>query len=101
MEKLPIEFKEKWVAALRSGEYKQTTCQMFGSDGSYCCLGVAAHLLGMTDVSADPYMKLPEAINGGFENPTAKYLMQMNDGNGSFTESAPFSEIADYIEANL
>lgn len=37
-------FKTRWVAALRSGEYKQgkkaLTCQ-----GTFCCLGVAADLL--------------------------------------------------------
>lgn len=40
--KLNREFAEKWVAALRSGEYKQGTNYLFNeSKDSYCCLGVA------------------------------------------------------------
>jgi hypothetical protein len=31
--------KEKWVAALRSGEYKQTKGYLRNKKG-YCCLGV-------------------------------------------------------------
>ena len=31
---------KKWVAALRSGEYKQTTGRLHSEDG-FCCLGVA------------------------------------------------------------
>ncbi len=39
------EFRDKWVKALRSGEYKQET-GMLGSqeEGGFCCLGVACHL---------------------------------------------------------
>lgn len=33
----------KWVAALRSGEFKQTTGTLQNEDG-YCCLGVLADL---------------------------------------------------------
>jgi len=33
------EIKAKWVAALRSGEYKQTTGYL-KLDNNYCCLGV-------------------------------------------------------------
>lgn len=37
-----------WAAALRSGEYKQTTGQLYeaASDG-YCCLGVLSAMYGM------------------------------------------------------
>jgi hypothetical protein len=41
--------REKWLPALRSGEYKQTRnfLSLKGDDGSqaYCCLGVACQLL--------------------------------------------------------
>lgn len=33
------EVREKWVSALRSGEYPQTTGRLHDEDG-YCCLGV-------------------------------------------------------------
>ncbi len=37
------EIKQKWVAALRSGEYKQGQGELNG-DGGYCCLGVLCDL---------------------------------------------------------
>lgn len=35
--------KEKWVKALRSGEYKQTIGKL-SKEGKYCCLGVLCDL---------------------------------------------------------
>lgn len=35
--------KEKWLAALRSGKYKQTTGALHNKNG-YCCLGVLCDL---------------------------------------------------------
>jgi hypothetical protein len=44
MSKMPAELKNNWIAALRSGEYKQCTGTMRDTDSSgehsYCCLGV-------------------------------------------------------------
>lgn len=37
------EVKQKWVAALRSGDYKQTQNHLQDSNG-YCCLGVLCDL---------------------------------------------------------
>lgn len=37
------EIKEKWLEALRSGEYKQTTGSLHDSTG-FCCLGVLCDL---------------------------------------------------------
>ena len=37
---LTKEVKERWIAALRSGEYKQGKHKLETSDGFYCCLGV-------------------------------------------------------------
>jgi len=37
--KMPRELKEKWIAALRSGEYPQTRGVLRGYNG-FCCLGV-------------------------------------------------------------
>lgn len=36
---------EKWLSALRSGEYKQGLEALKSPDGSYCCLGVLQHCL--------------------------------------------------------
>ena len=61
--KLPKEFAEKWLSALRSGEYKQGESALLSYEEiddytidpnkkSYCCLGVACSL---TEVSEDMY----------------------------------------------
>lgn len=38
-----VEVMQKWVAALRSGEYKQTD-SVLSQKGRYCCLGVLCEL---------------------------------------------------------
>lgn len=38
------EVKQKWVAALRSGEYNQGQGCLRNDDDSYCCLGVLCDL---------------------------------------------------------
>lgn len=40
--------KKKWLAALRSGKYKQTTSTLF-ENGAYCCLGVLCSVEGISD----------------------------------------------------
>lgn len=43
--KMNKKLKAKWVAALRSGEYRQTTGCLKEGD-CYCCLGVLAEVAG-------------------------------------------------------
>jgi hypothetical protein len=38
------EIKEKWIAALESGDYEQGTVTLRTVDGRYCCLGVLCEL---------------------------------------------------------
>jgi hypothetical protein len=43
-----LTFRAKWIAALRSGKYKQAAGCLaigIGSEKSYCCLGVAQQVL--------------------------------------------------------
>lgn len=100
MEKLPVEFKTKWVAALRSGEYKQCESQLHDRrDNKYCCLGVACAVTGVTIPEDEQYIPLdfpevPDLIKGQTE--LTEILTDMNDWG-----QQSFSEIADYIEANL
>lgn len=42
---MKAEIKQKWIAALRGGEYKQTTGKLRCED-SFCCLGVLCDLFG-------------------------------------------------------
>lgn len=44
-QKLKHEVKEKWLKALRSGEYKQGRNTLYNPDtDQYCCLGVLCEL---------------------------------------------------------
>lgn len=99
--KLPKEFKEKWIAALRSGEYKQAYGTLVSGDG-YCCLGVACLLSGY--VNNDLYgcalipaklENVPKILIDGISQ-IPDLLTDMND-----FDHLTFPEIADWIEENL
>jgi len=93
MEKLPEDFKKKWIAALRSGEYKQCT-GFLHLGGGHCCLGVAEIIHGVKSESTRVLRgNFPQAIEGISEMSTK--LTSMNDNGNTF------SQIADYIEENL
>lgn len=101
--RLPKLFTDKWVKALRSGEYTQghfRLCQ----NGKYCCLGVACNIAGhqktlnidedMQFVSIKQYNNVPKELKGVLELP--KVLSEMNDhGNRGF------KYIATWIEKNV
>ena len=100
---MDAELKAKWVAALRSGEYRQGKRLLHDEDhNTYCCLGVLCALIGKQ--SADRHMvshKFARSIGCRIYNddkgqgfPLAQ-LSHMNDSGQSF------AEIADYIERNL
>ena len=50
------EFKERWIAALRSGEYKQGRNTLYNS-GKFCCLGVACELLVEDGILDKTYLR--------------------------------------------
>jgi hypothetical protein len=115
-----IEYKAKWLAALRSGEYKQGR-KFLKKNGSYCCLGVLCDVvdptkwnddydydygLGVKGVSAYdgvsgtlPF-RIREATGFPREDNTGRWaagvLVEMND-EGQYS----FAEIANYIEEHL
>lgn len=103
---LPKEFGKKWIAALRSGEYKQgqqTLCSY--ADSKYCCLGVAAkisganflEIVGKQWVKLDSDLNLPSVLKGSGANSDLVYdLVSLNDH-----ENKSFPEIADWIESNV
>ncbi len=44
---MDAQLKEKWVEALRSGEYSQATGHLHDKEnGGYCCLGVLCKVMG-------------------------------------------------------
>jgi hypothetical protein len=109
---------KKWVAALRSGEYKQGKGYLKYVEGGktlYCCLGVLCELTGPGVVEKREYGEpildrictkwneqsclLPESVKnaaglysdcGSFDGGV---LMNLNDSG------IPFNEIADLIES--
>jgi hypothetical protein len=84
---------EKWLPALRSGEFKQIRGTLCNLDNSYCCLGVAAKV-AWDNVSDDTlYRYIRDLI--GVDRQGSDCLVKLND-----VERLSFSEIADYIEAH-
>lgn len=97
---------DKWLVALRSGEYKQITNYLKTPDG-YCCIGVLCDLVNhdawddpnvagswsswksgaITFEAGLPPAFLPDAVQCK--------LIHLNDADGK-----SFSEIADWIEQN-
>lgn len=104
--KMPKELKAKWLAALRSGKYKQATGVLCDKAGGYCCLGVL-------EMVADGEVERHESsfmMGAALSMPTDNFwerngvtdwyvysseLAQMND------DGDLFSEIAADIEENV
>lgn len=100
--KIPLEIKEKWIDALRSGEYSQTSRSLRDKNG-YCCLGVLARVCGYSEnelrgkefLYSKNFPNVPEILQGLYSKTYVFELSNMNDTGYSFTE------IADWIEQNL
>lgn len=109
------ELKERWITALRSGNYKQSQGCLQDQYG-WCCIGVLCNIVdgtkwgkpdesSETKVDQQPYdfgngvfVDMPPREwleNRGLPYGAAKELAEMND-NG-----VPFIQIAEYIEENV
>ena len=102
------ELKEKWVAALRSGEYSQCKASLKEDAGNgtvgYCCLGV------LREIACPPqdfltwddrgYLSTKGLDAAGLTWEQARDLAYRNDGSGEHPRH-DFREIADYIEADI
>ena len=108
--------KEKWVAALRSGEYKQCQGELKDSIGAHCCLGVLLETQGWKettfykDKSVFSNYVSPKGVFNMEENELDEYtseafglnrqqqvrLMNLNDDKGW-----SFNLIARWIEDHL
>lgn len=104
---LKPDIKSRWIEALRSGKYSQSTGTLRDTNG-YCCLGVLCDIVAgeigtgwerrsnSYCFDGKPYSMLPQVVCnyvGEFPQVT---LITMNDAQGT-----SFNEIADYIEKNL
>ena len=99
------ELKAKWVAALRSGEYRQAHGQLWDGTDGYCCIGVLCRLQGATDqlLRLNRMNVAPEELpNEGLSTYMRSNLATMNDGIiATGRQPVTFAQIADYIEANV
>ncbi len=90
--------KAKWVAALRSGEYQQgDTYLANNAAGTFCCLGVLCVARGLSPRELDRKCTIDVPFESGLSREIRSLLGdEMND-----RERRTFSEIADWIEANI
>ena len=101
------ELKQKWTEALRSGRYQQTNGYLRDSCG-YCCLGVLCDIVDPNGWSLDEWAEenrhriaddnelgATGCLTVGLEDDAETHVIEMNDGG------TPFTEIADWIDANV
>lgn len=113
---LPKEFAEKWINALRSGNYKQGKSYLYSyvsngitGEDRYCCLGVACTLnnIPKSDLRCEfigQSFFMPVELKGdGSYNNLVRALTDLNDGTHSndHRDSKSFNEIASWIEQNV
>lgn len=103
---LDKDFKQHWVAALRSGEYEQGR-DCLRENNTFCCLGVACDIYDPLLWGKTPrgyFYKFEEAWSSiplsiaqeiGLTAEEMYHLMKMNDAG------LRFSEIANHIESQL
>lgn len=102
--KMDPKLKTKWIAALRSGRYRQGKNALQNPDGTNCCLGVLCRVARRPKGEWILSAGLPEKTSTIFALDEFKegLLASANDGTGEFRNNPQsFSQIADYIEESL
>ena len=101
--KFTKEVKEKWLADLKSGNFKQGTGSLYKEEtDSYCCIGVLSISMGIDKeklrgpLSGDAFSMLLSTCG----RPLASQLWHVND-KVKYDEKAPrdFSNVIPLIEA--
>jgi hypothetical protein len=98
--------RAKWVAALRSGKYRQAR-KALTRDGGFCCLGVACDISGLVIWRGDTalaggdamHLSLPRAVRDWLGLRTGEGRYGNTCLSGENDNGAAFAEIADIIEA--
>jgi len=97
--KLSKVLKNRWIKALRSGEYKQGIGQLFNkADNSYCCLGIYCKVndIKITNFGKDMDRKGYMPLNNLIGHDNVSKLWNMNDA-----KNYSFQKISEWIEKNL
>lgn len=101
------DLKAKWIAALRSGEYRQVHGELrSGSGGTerFCCLGVLCEVARVRRVVQEQYrfddgtisgICLAGALLAAVGDDRQNQLMSLNDA------PTAFADIADWIETHI
>lgn len=96
---MDADLKARWVAALRSGEYKQGRGQLQDTKNRYCCLGVLCRVAGWKISSDGRHVTQPKMGYSIFFDvmsySTSEQLWSMND-----KKELTFNQIADWLEGN-
>lgn len=96
--------KKKWVAALRSGDYKQgrnSLKQGKGDKATYCCLGVLCEIEGLRRAPTD-FLTESQLKKVGMSGEMQQRLAKMNDAyRPDCGHQYSFKRIATYIEKHL
>lgn len=103
--RLPKRFKDRWVKALRSGDYKQGQCYLVSKDiegnKTYCCMGVICDLETngrFTNSDKDSPLSrreyIPEVLRKNIS--LQEKLSNFNDTGGK-----SFKWISNWIDKNL
>ena len=92
-----IEFCERWVDALRSGEYEQGTDALRTAENTFCCLGVACDLL-VKDGVLSPWTRdyddwTVEGVSEALPQDAQKFI-------GSTTAWGKFDDLPIYVDGN-
>lgn len=115
--KMTKTLKKKWIKALTSGEYGQTSDTLCDGNGNYCCLGVLEHVVmkGEVEVRSDGSFRdapTQEFYNyAGMEaSPDEREVIQLIDMNddceeddetGEMVHHSTFKDIALWIDKNI
>ncbi len=110
--KLPPVFKAKWIAALRSGKYKQGQGALCEETKlgvyKYCCLGVAEMVCGnrienILDMGISEDLRKNSKVPKILKTPRPGSIIGLGDDFVDMNDTRKFSfkRIATFIEKNL
>jgi hypothetical protein len=99
--RLDADIKEKWLAALRSGEYQQGR-EFLYSDGKYCCLGVLGAVCGISADKMEDVGLLTELYAAQILKIENVNLLHNGDSLEELNDNGfSFAVIADIIENEM
>jgi hypothetical protein len=92
---MDAKLKADWVAALRSGTYRQAV-GCFDNGGAHCALGLLCVVAGEPATSNGGISGNWGFVRKALDDMTMKTIYRLNDSGGR-----SFAQIADFIEANI